>query len=82
VRTIHASIGRYQLLEFYQCHEYKGRRTENVPGKGGIDVGGAVESFTGLKSFADMARAKGSLGLIGEECASVEITVITQQEWV
>jgi len=29
-----------------------------------------------------MARAKGSLGLIGEECASVEITVITQQEKV
>jgi hypothetical protein len=51
----------------------KGSRT--LPGKSGIDVGGAVESLTGLKSFADIVRAKGSLGLIGEECASVEITV-------
>ena len=42
-----------------------------------MDVGGAVESFAGLKSFADITRAKGSLGLIGDECASVGITVTT-----
>lgn len=38
---------------------------------------GAAESFTDLKSFADIVRAKGSVGLIGEECASGGITVTT-----
>ena len=38
---------------------------------------GAVESFIDLKSFADIVRAKGSVGLFGDECASGGITVTT-----
>lgn len=41
-------------------------------------MGDAVESLTGLKSFADIVRAKGSVGLVGEECASVGIGVTTE----
>ena len=54
----------------------------NIPGTSGIDVGGAVELLTCLKSFVDilvdMARAKGSLDLIGEECVTVAMTVTMQ----
>ena len=57
----------------------KHERTWGTPDKGSMDVGGAVESFTGLKSFADIVRAKGSLSLIGDECASVGIIVTTQR---
>lgn len=66
------------MVKFNEGRKLNGRRLYSVPGTGGIDVGGAVESLTGLKSFADMVRAKGSLGLIGEECASMGITVTTQ----
>jgi hypothetical protein len=57
----------------------KHERTCGTPDKGGMDVGGAVESFTGLKSFADIVRAKGSRSLIGDECASVGITVTAER---
>jgi hypothetical protein len=74
----HSRIGKSVSTGRYEGHKLRGRRSYDIRGTGGIDVGGAVESLTGLKSFADMVRAKGSLGLIGEECASVGITVTTQ----
>lgn len=78
-QTIHALVRPYQLIgRILSSHKLKRRKLYNIPGIGGIDVGGAVELLTCLKSFVDMVRAKGSLGLIGEECASVVITVTMQ----
>jgi hypothetical protein len=44
-----------------------------------MDVGGALDSLTGLKSLAEMVCANGSLVLVAKEDTPTEITVTTQR---
>ena len=55
-------------------------RSQSIPGKVRIDVGGTVDSLIDWKSFADMERGKGSSDLVGEGSVSVEIAVTAQNE--